>query len=489
MTGGPGLLDRAAPSDPIDPVTADYLERCSSGDRELLDAMAAAPLPPLLTASMAGRFLPRPLFMPAATLEGFADRITELFDLLTALPDRFFGGDRERYARAVGMAAPRAAYLARFTDRPPLYGRADLYHDGTALRLLEFNIGSALGGLDRAQISAALLRVPAFGEFAREHGLDFVDTGARVDRSLRAAAGPVCGERAPVVAFVDGNGAMAPYRHLAESFREMLAGFGTQVLLGELADIGLDGGRVSLHGHPVDLVLRYFCLDDFLDDPAGRHTVEELVRAADDGTVVLHTPLSGELFNNKTSLALLADLARRGVLARHEQALVDEVLPWTCAVGPDVLDDCLARRQELILKPGADFGGSGIVAGWLVDDDRWQRALRATVGSGAVVQQRVVPRTEPVIEPETGRRRDWHAVWDCFLTPEGYAGSHIRALPAGTGPVIGMGVTAQARTTGIFLSGGRHRGTPATPTAPEERIPAPEEHVPAPTPPIGRTFR
>jgi hypothetical protein len=41
-------------------------------------------------------------------------------------------------------------------------------------------------------------------------------------------------------------------------------------------------------------------------------------------------------------------------------------------------------------------------------------------------------------------------VWDCFLTPDGYAGSHIRALPAGGGAVIGMGVTAAARTTGIF---------------------------------------
>jgi hypothetical protein len=39
---------------------------------------------------------------------------------------------------------------------------------------------------------------------------------------------------------------------------------------------------------------------------------------------------------------------------------------------------------------------------------------------------------------------------DAFLTPDGYAGSHIRALPAGPGAIIGMGANAGARTTGVF---------------------------------------
>ncbi|GGM15125.1 hypothetical protein [Micromonospora yangpuensis] len=450
---------------PADPVTEDYLRRCAGGDRGLLDAMAAARLPAALTASMRGRFLPRPMFVPDTEILGFAERINALFDLIVSVPDRFFDGDRERYAAAVGLDGRRAAYLARFTDRPQRYGRADLYHDGSAFRLLEFNVGSALGGMDRAQISAALLQVPAFKEFAAEHRLDFVDTGARVDRALRAAARPVCGDRAPVVAFVDGNGAMAPYLHLATSFQEMLAGFGVEVLLGELADVGFAAGRVTLHGRAVDLVLRYFGVGDFLDDPAGRRTVDALVDADADGTVVLYTSLAGELYNNKTSLALLAELAGRGELTPAETGLVDSVLPWTRTVTSDLFGECAARRGELMLKPGADFGGTGIVAGWLVDDDQWRRALRLAADHGSIVQRRVVPRGEPVIDPSTGQRRDWHAVWDCFLTPEGYAGSHIRALPAGEGAVIGMGVTAAARTTGIFYHpvAADHPRRPATP--------------------------
>jgi hypothetical protein len=431
-----------------DRVTAEYNRRCEAGDRPLAESMSQARLPAALVESMRGRFLPRPFFVPRAEILGCAERVMALYDLMLSVPDRFYDGDRSLYARAVGMDARRAEYLAAFTERPELYGRADLYHDGESFRLLEFNVGSALGGMDRAQISAALLRVPAFQEFAAEHGLDYVDTGARVNSALRDTAWSVCGDRTPVVAFVDGNGAMAPYLHLAKSFQEMMAAFGINVLLGELADVGFTGSRVTLHGRSVDVVLRYFGLADFLDDPDGLRVVDDLVRADADGTVVLYTSLSGELYNNKRSLALLADL--REMLSPSETAIVDQLLPWTRTVSPDLFDHCVANRTGLMLKPGADFGGQGIVAGWLVDEAEWKQALAVAAGNGAIAQQRVIPRAEPVLDPTTKEWRDWHAVWDCFLTPEGYAGSHIRALPAGGGAVIGMGVTKAARTTGIF---------------------------------------
>jgi hypothetical protein len=430
-----------------EPVTTEYNRRLMTGDRALAESMSQANLPAKLVESMRGRFLPRPFFVPRTEILGFASQVVDLFDLMLSIPDRFYGGDRAQYARAVGMDGRRADYIARFTDQPELYGRADLYHDGESFRLLEFNVGSALGGMDRAQISAALLKVPAFQAFAAEHDLDFVDTGAQVDTALRAAAHPVCGGRAPVVAFVDGNNAMAPYLHLAESFQEMMASFGIEVLLGELADVGF-GERVTLHGRPVDVVLRYFGLADFLDDPDGLQIVDNLVRANADGTVVLYTSLSGELYNNKRSLALLADLREK--LSAEEAALVDQLLPWTRTVSADLFDHCVEHRKELMLKPGADFGGQGIVAGWLVGEVEWKEALAVAAFNGAIAQQRVIPRAEPVLDPATNEWQDWHAVWDCFLTPDGYAGSHIRALPAGGGAVIGMGVTKAARTTGIF---------------------------------------
>ena len=55
----------------------------------------------------------------------------------------------------------RLAELMRLgaTGHPELYGRADAYHDGTSYKLLEFNVGSELGGIDAAQVNRALLNV------------------------------------------------------------------------------------------------------------------------------------------------------------------------------------------------------------------------------------------------------------------------------------------------------------------------------------------
>ncbi len=88
------------------------------------------------------------------------------------------------------------------------------------LWLLESNVGSALGGPDRPQISAAVPAVPEFHAFADEHGLSLVDTGAAVAAAVRDAAGACTGT-------------------------------GIDVVLGELADVGTAGGGHGAVGEPV----------------------------------------------------------------------------------------------------------------------------------------------------------------------------------------------------------------------------------------------
>jgi hypothetical protein len=66
------------------------------------------------------------------------------------------------------------------------------------------------------------------------------------------------------------------------------------------------------------------------------------------------------------------------------------------------------------------------------------------------VQERVVPRPESVVDPQTGSLTDWWAAWGMFLTPEGYAGTYARALPAGAGSIIGIGANPSTRTAGVF---------------------------------------
>jgi hypothetical protein len=444
-----------------DHVTDRYLQECLRPGSQLRQVMAEATFPPRFFESCGKRLLGRPFFIEEAQIRRVADDLVHLFDLLVSLPGRLFGGDLDRYCEVLGIDRRRAALMRRFGGgRPTLYGRADLYHDGTSFKLLEFNVGSELGGTDRAEISRALLEVDAFRVFADEHRLGYVHTGREVAKLLRRAAEPITSSDRPVVALLEADGGLAPYLHLVNSFQEMMRGLGIDLLLGEVSQVREQGGRLFLQGKPIDVVLRYFSVDQICEDPDGEAIVEPIFRAHEEGRVALLTTMESTLYANKGTMALLSDPRFRDAYSADEIALVDRLLPWTRSLveGPvqvgaetvDLVEYCRANRGRLILKPRDDFGGSGIVVGWEKTDHEWKEALVSCGEGRYVAQERVRPRREPVVDPQTGVVSDWVAAWDAFLTPDGYAGSHIRALPAGEGSIIGMGATPAARTTGVF---------------------------------------
>jgi hypothetical protein len=48
-----------------------------------------------------------------------------------------------------------------------------------------------------------------------------------------------------------------------------------------------------------------------------------------------------------------------------------------------------------VLKPNDDYGGRGIVLGWLVSGDQWTAALGTALETPYVVQERIILPTEP----------------------------------------------------------------------------------------------
>lgn len=454
----PDTTDRRPAAGP-DPVTRDYLRRTADPAAPLSTAMAGLELPPALAAAAGERLLNRPLFAPQDQVDRAVADTVGLFTLLTSLPERLFDGDPRAYCAALGIDPRKQRLITRLGGgAPPLYGRTDMSYDGTAFQLLEFNIASEIGGVDRAgTIPRLLARSPAFAPFAAAHGLAHLDTGGLVAGTLRTAAHPVVSGRAPVVALLEGPGGLARFGAVWEAVAEVLRGYGLEVRVGEIGDVRRRGDGVAVHGGRIDLVLRCFSAEEVLADADAEACAELLFRAHESGTAVLWTPMESNLFGNKGALALLSDARSRRHFTADERALIDRLLPWTRSLpgqprrsAPELLADCLERQGELILKPNAQYGGGGVVAGWETPRSEWRRALEEVDAAGAVVQRRVVPRTEPVTDPETGRPADWRTVWSLFLTPEGHAGTYARAVPASEGAVVGMGANRRARTAGVF---------------------------------------
>ncbi|AUG77902.1 hypothetical protein CFP65_3095 [Kitasatospora sp. MMS16-BH015] len=442
-----------------DRVTERYLAESLADGSRLRTAMAEVDLPPLLSASSGQRLFPRPLFVGEREVRSFAEDVIGVFDLLTTLPERLFDGDLARYCAALAINERRTRLITRFGGaKPPQYGRADMYHDGTAFRLLEFNVASELGGVERSgELPRLLLGVDSFARFAKEHDLKYTDTGRLIAETLRTAGAQVAPGREPVVALLEAPGGLAGYGDAWRAFEELMLGFGLDFMIGEISDVKAEGDRVLLNGRKLDVVLRCYSADEILEAPDGEALAEPVFRAHEAGTLVLWTPMESNLYNNKACLAMLSDPRARSSFDAAEQAVIDRVVPWTRAIGgafalpsAALVEECMDRRTELILKPNARYGGSGIVAGWEVEEQAWRLALESVDAAGAIVQQRVVPRAEPVVSPETGAVEEWQAAWGLFVTPQGYAGSYARALPANESAVIGIGAHAMTRTAGVF---------------------------------------
>lgn len=456
-------------------VTAAYVEECARPGSRLRDVVERIELPPTYAVSYAGRVLARPIFALDAEVRSFAADLVALLDLLASLPDRCFGGDLRRFGAALGMD-PRLVELAVLgtTGRPTVYGRADAYHDGTSFKLLELNVGSEMGGIDAAQMNRAFLGVGAFAEFAAAHALDHVDTTAVLADALLDAGRRVTSRR-PVVALVEGTGGLAENENVFVAIREAMRAHGFEILLAEVGDVASRAGRVTVHGTPVDVVLRYFAAGQLVDDPAGHRALDVMTRADASGATALFTPLVGTLYASKATFALVHDPAVRAALTGTELELVDRTVPWTRLVGgppgddhDEVVEQCRAERESLILKLGIGYGAVGAVLGREVDDRTWTEALTGAANRDYVVQRVVTPAPEPVCDPRTGAVEDWRANWGVFVAGAGYAGVFGRALRTRDGSIIAFSNPGTCNAAAFTHPGPPARRGPAAVAAPNE---------------------
>lgn len=434
-----------------DSMTAAYNAACREGGRGALNLTRG--IAERLPWVEEHRLLPRPFFVPRDEMLGCVADLTDLFDIMTQLPDRLFGGDRDEYCKALRLEPAKVAMFQRFGGPPDLYGRADLYHDGQSFKLLEFNVHSALGGVITSEVSVDHLRSERFAEFSREHELTHVNTGEKLAQCLLSAASTIVTGGSATIALIEGNGEIEKYLHEYRSLQDCLRKFGVDLILGTLEEIENRNGNLFLRGQRVHVVLRYFSDPDIFCDSRSLRAVEDIIRSHELGNVVLWTTPQSGLVHNKLCLAMLSGNAGDPAFSHDETLLINRMIPWTRILDSnsiEVHEACMEDQENLIVKPGSSHGGQGCVAGWEVSRDEWRQVLSAGAAAGHVVQRRVIPRPEEIIDPVSGAATSWDAVWSPFLMPHGYGGAFVRAVPTGVNGVINMGSSGGTRTAGVF---------------------------------------
>ncbi len=400
----------------------------------------------LLNGLYHGRYLSRPLFLGPAEHRQLDQDLQRVHEALRALTTRLCGDDFTAFASAMGLAGYPLEAVSRSRAGggagPPLtsLARADLYTDQRGFRLLEFNTGSAVGGMDNPDICRAMLSHPALASFSRKHGLRFADTGRALVETIITETG-LPRRPQPVVALANWPAhyeRLAPYMR-ALAGRWQAAGLDTRPC--HLGQLRHRAGRLWLGGSPVDLIYRMFPVAD-LARPEAPILMEPVLAALAAGAVRLFTPLETELLGSKAALAALASSQHGQILTTAERSSVRRLVPWTTAVldGPAVLENgthidllsyAITHQDDLVIKPVMGHSGEGVLTGWAraTTPDIWRDRLRcAAADGGQVIQRRIRPAPE-LFPDDRGSLAPWIVVWGAFRMAGAGAGYYARAVP------------------------------------------------------------
>ena len=429
-------------------LTRDYLEAVAKRGDTAGDLLAVMPATGMLAAKYGKRYLPRPLFLGSAEAGQVNSDLQHIRAAMTSLPGLLYDGDLRAFARDAGLTDVQIEAALRGRAGPVTeWVRADMYADDHGLRLLEYNMGSGVAGVDAVEICRAMLRYPLLREFARAHRLHPADTMAELIRLISAESGFEPGSY-PMVALIDWPAHFDGMGDFLHKFARRWRDAGVfDAHAGHLGQLKVRNGRVWLRGRPVDIIYRIF-LSEHLLQPGGPELMFPVLDAAARGEVAMFTPIDGELFGSKVPLAMLSDQANRHLFSAAQLAAVDRVLPWTRMMRPgpvtledggtaDLMDYALGHPGDLVLKPALLHGGFGVVAGWDpgVTEQVWRDSLTKAMGGPYVLQRRV--RAIPEMCPgEAGELVAWDATWGVFPSPAGFAGVYARAFRMQTGHVV-----------------------------------------------------
>ena len=407
----------------------DELARDAEAALRISDLVRVSPLPFIFN----GPLLTRPGFLEAADVRQLGADVLGLYRILVTLPDRLFGGDVDRYGRAVGFQPAQVRLGLRTAGEwpPAPLMRGDLYHDGTGFKLLELNLSSALGGFQLGLVNRLMLQSELIRGFVEREGLCYADPMRKLAALLHRRYA-----RGTVIALADWPAAYPVWGPLLEAMTVQLHELDIEARACHVGQLRAGSRGLTLDGEHVDVVFRYFNLSQVTADAESLALFEPLVSAYERGLVDLFMPLTSPLLATKRALVLLSDERHRAAFSTDELALVDRLLPWTRELrdgqvhfegnAVDLRELCHRSREHLVVKPGYESGGHGTVCGWTVDGGEWAAALDRAWDGPFVVQRRVVPTPQPFPNLDTGEVEPWLALWGAYVIDGEFGGGLLR---------------------------------------------------------------
>lgn len=345
----------------------------------------------------------RPRFLTAAQYRFLQERVGRLLPAFEKAHERAMADDAfRRQFRLLDWEESLLGHHPGFREPSPV-SRLDAFftHERGGLRFTEYNAETPAAAAYNDVLAEVTYGLPIMRLFLRRYEVRPQPARHLVMHALLEAYRSWSGKRGrPRVAILDWR-EVPTYSEFVIT-QQYLDSQGIECVIADPREVEYRDGRLYAGDMHVDLVYKRVLITELIERGGLEHP---LVRAVRDGAVCMVNPFRCKILHKKASLAVLSDERNAGMFGADELEAIDAHIPWTRVVeerttafhGEDVdlVPFVLRNRERLVLKPNDEYGGSGIVLGWDVDDSGWESAVHRALAEPYIVQERIMLPEEP----------------------------------------------------------------------------------------------
>jgi uncharacterized circularly permuted ATP-grasp superfamily protein len=268
------------------------------------------------------------------------------------------------------------------------------------LRFVEYNAETPAGMGYGDELMHMFLELEVMKRFQERYSLHPTAGMPHLTDALIKAYRAWGGTNSPQIAIADWN--EVPTKNEHEICREYFERCGYKTILCDPREMDYHDGRLWVGDFRVDMIYKRVLATELVHRLGMQCAIIKAVR---DQAVFITNSFSAKLMAKKASLALLSDEANHHLFAPHELAAIYAHIPWTRRVQDrtttyqgksiDLLTFIADQRENLVLKPNDEYGGTGVVIGWETSAEDWAKTIQHALTTPHVVQERVFVHQRP----------------------------------------------------------------------------------------------
>jgi len=281
--------------------------------------------------------------------------------------------------------------------------RLDAFLLPESLKFAEYN-GESPAGLGYSETLAEIFReLSVMAQFQRRYEIHSYPLSAKLLDALILSYLDWGGSVAkPQIAIVDWENVptWSEFEILQQRFERM----GIPTLIADPRELEWDGRKLVAHDKTIDLVYRRVLINDIVAKPA---ECSALIKAYSANAVCVANNFRCKIPHVKAFFAVLTDEQNGALFSHGEREIIRKHIPWTRIVADvntahygqrvELLAFVRRERNNLVLKPSDEYGGSGVTLGWETGEAAWDDAIEQalTAKNGVwIVQERIPIRRE-----------------------------------------------------------------------------------------------